>query len=498
MKISPSGMVAQDGAASNVFLSKASFTKRNVVIGLIILLAVIAIPAAMYLADIKGAAVFIGAAIAPLFIFAIIAYPRVGVITLLVLAYLLYALMKLELGIPLGTVVDGINVLLLFGIFLHQRRYKDWSMFKSPITGVIIAWMVYNLIEFLNPTAVSQMAWLYTVRSVAFVMVTYFIFVYNIRSRDFVKIVIKLWIGLAIAGALYGLKQEFIGFTDAEMAWLQSDPAIANLLFIDGHWRRFSFFADPVAFSYNMVAASLLCIGLLFGPYSIGKKIALACCAGLFLFAMVFSGTRGAYVLVPAAVSMIALLKFNRTVLIAAAIGAVFLVGLIMVPTSNTTIYRFQSAFRPSDDASFNLRKHNQKRIQPFIQSHPMGGGLGATGVWGTRFAPKSFLANFPPDSGYVRVAVEMGWIGLFLFCLLMFTILKTGINNYYRIKDPELKAVCMAMVLVIFAYNVGNYPQEALVQFPSNIYFYLATALITISYQLDRKEEYRTNIKNS
>ncbi|MCP6423416.1 hypothetical protein NL463_29335, partial [Klebsiella pneumoniae] len=63
----------------------------------------------------------------------------------------------------------------------------------------------------------------------------------------------------------------------------------------------------------------------------------------------------------------------------------------------------------------------NQKRIQPYILSHPIGGGLGATGVWGVRFAPYSFLANFPPDSGYVRVAVELGWIGLGIFCTLMF-----------------------------------------------------------------------------
>jgi len=80
-----------------------------------------------------------------------------------------------------------------------------------------------------------------------------------------------------------------------------------------------------------------------------------------------------------------------------------------------------------------------------------MGGGLGATGAWGQRFAPNSYLASFPPDSGYVRVAVELGWIGLFIFCLLMFTILKTGINNYYLIKDPELKTYCFAMTLMVF-----------------------------------------------
>jgi hypothetical protein len=64
--------------------------------------------------------------------------------------------------------------------------------------------------------------------------------------------------------------------------------------------------------------------------------------------------------------------------------------------------------------------------------------------------------------------------------------ILKTGINYYYRIRDPELKTYCLAMVLIVFAFNVGNYPQVALVQFPSNVYFYLVVALINILYRLD------------
>jgi putative inorganic carbon (hco3(-)) transporter len=194
-------------------------------------------------------------------------------------------------------------------------------------------------------------------------------------------------------------------------------------------------------------------------------------------------------VLPPVALILLSILKFNRQVMMAAIIGGIGMLILIFIPTSNPTIYRFQTAFRPSEDASFNVRKINQKRIQPFILTHPMGGGLGATGTWGQRFAPNSFLANFPPDSGYVRVAVEMGWIGLLLICVLMFIILRIGIINYYAIRDPELKSYCLAMVLIIFCYHIGNYPQEAIVQFPSNVYFYLVAALIVITKRIDDQQ---------
>jgi len=71
-----------------------------------------------------------------------------------------------------------------------------------------------------------------------------------------------------------------------------------------------------------------------------------------------------------------------------------------------------------------------------------------------------------------------------------MFLILKTGIQNYYRIKDMELKNYCLGMVLIVFALGIGNYPQEALVQYPNSIYFYLSVALINITMIIDQREQ--------
>jgi putative inorganic carbon (hco3(-)) transporter len=71
-----------------------------------------------------------------------------------------------------------------------------------------------------------------------------------------------------------------------------------------------------------------------------------------------------------------------------------------------------------------------------------------------------------------------------------MFTSLKTGIDSYYKIRDPELKTYCLAMVLIVFALNLGNYPQEALIQYPINILFCMALALINITALMDKKRK--------
>lgn len=425
-------------------------------------------------------------------IYAIVVYPEFGILILLIMAYLLFMLWRIGINGPVGIIMDAIQALLMIGILIRQKKERNWEILKGPLSTMILIWIGYNVLQVANPVTEARAAWIYTIRTVAIVLLSYFVFLYNIRSIKFIKLIFKIWLALSVFAALYALKQEYIGFSDHEEEYLHSDPAIAGLLFIGGHWRKFSIFSDPVSFAYNMAMSTIFCIALISGKSAQWKKVILGFLIALFQVASLYSGTRGANVLVPAALLLFAILNYNRKVLIFTCFAAVFLICLINVPTSNPNLARFQTAFHPNNDDSYNLRKANQKRIQPYILSHPIGGGLGATGTWGQRFAPNSFLANFPPDSGYIRVAVELGWVGLFIFCLMMFTALKTGINNYYLIKDPELKTYCLGMVLIIFAYNIANFPQEALVQFPSNVYFSLDMALLTVLFRLDKEKQER------
>jgi cell division protein FtsW (lipid II flippase) len=422
-------------------------------------------------------------------IYVILTQPQKGILVLLTLAYIVMFFSKLATDYPVGIVMDALVFLLVVSFFLKQKYIKDWSIFRGSISTVIIVWICYNVLEVINPAAESRSAWLYAVRPIAFITVSYFLFRFFIKDVQFIRTIFKLWICLSFVAAIYALKQEFFGFADFEMAAIKSDPLTASLYFIGNHWRKHSIFSDPVAFAYNMVISSILCFCLITGPMLRWKKIVLVLLGCLFIYSMLYSGTRGAYVLLPASFLLFAILKYNWKVMVTGLAILLVTIFLIFVPTSNYTLYRFQSAFKPGKDASYNLRLSNQKKIQPYIQSHPLGGGIGSTGVWGRRFSPNSYLAHFPPDSGYVRVAVELGWVGLFIFCTFMFIVLKTGIVNYFKIRDPELRSYCLAMVMIIFALHIGNYPQEALVQYPVNVYFYLAIALLSVTLKLDKEK---------
>ncbi len=426
---------------------------------------------------------------------ALVINPQFGILVYITLAYAIMFLLRLGITFPLGTLMDGMLALFILNFFIQQKIKPQWNMVAGPVSIWILIWIIYNFVEVANPAAESRLSWVYTVRTVAVVALSYFIFQFNIRSKAFIKVLLKWWIVLSMIGALYAFKQEFIGFFPFEEDYIHSE-GVPLLLFIAGHWRKFSIYSDPVTFAYNMAVAGLLCIALLTGPLKVYKKIILAIFCSIMLVAMIFSGTRGAFPLVPATLIIYAILNYSKKILLFVIIAGVFVVGLIFMPTSNQNILRFQTAFRPNEDMSYKARKINQARIKPFVWSHPIGGGLGATGEWGKKFAPNSYLANFPPDSGYVRVTVELGWIGLAIFCIMMFVILKTGINNYYRIRDPELKSYCLAGVMIIFAFNIANFPQEALVQFPSNVYFYLSIALMNVTYRIDQEQNLLADAK--
>ncbi|MFA6083048.1 O-antigen ligase family protein [Mucilaginibacter sp.] len=481
-----------------VFLSKKAFFNTPSTFNLILLL----LPVAIFIgAVIANGGIIAAGALMVLFIgipfvLGIIAYPLFGIAIFIIASFFInYAAKLVPENVPLGILMDAITYLLIFGFFLKKKYDDNWDYFKNPVSYLILAWLAYNLFEVINPASPSKLAWLYTVRTIGFLLLVFFVFVYHIRSVEYIRFLMKLWLLLALIAAISGFQQENIGLLSFERKWYYSNPDTLKLLFIQNHLRKVGIFSDPVTYSYNMVVAAVMCIIFAMGNISFNKKVLLWLAVPFFLLTMLYSGTRAAYILLPTAMVLLVILKFNKKILFFVTIAGLILGFLVVMPTGNPLIKRFQSAFNPSKDASYNVRVENQRKIKPYILAHPIGGGLGSVGVWGRKFAPNSMLAKFPPDSGYVRVAVEMGWIGLLLFCTLMFVILKTGINNYYLIKNPELKNYCLAMVLVIFVLNVGNSPQQALVQYPSNILFYLASALLIVTLRLDKEQrENETN----
>lgn len=390
-------------------------------------------------------------------------------------------------NIPFGTALDILLFISFFGILMHQVKDRRLDFAKSPISVWILVWVFYNLIQVLNPWAGSQMAWLYTVRSMAGLILFYFIACFAFTSLKTIKFTFKFMIGLAFLSALYGLKQEFFGFSDAEMAWLYADPERFQLIVQWSRMRIFSFFSDPTNYGIYMAYMGTLCFIMSTGPFKQMQRALLFTAGSCMFLAMAFAGSRTPFVLVPFGFLVYTMLTLSPRVIIVMLLGLVLGAGMVMKSTSNAVVYRIQSAFDPTkSDDTVKVRFDNQRMIQPFIHKHPFGAGLGSSGLWGKRFTPDSFLASFAHDSGFVRIAVELGWIGLILYCCFLFVAVRTAIFYYLRVKNPKIKAIYLGLTVMFFQLTLANYPQEAIVQLPTSIIFYVSLAMLVKLKEFD------------
>jgi O-antigen ligase len=133
------------------------------------------------------------------------------------------------------------------------------------------------------------------------------------------------------------------------------------------------------------------------------------------------------------------------------------------------------------------VRDVNRHFIQPYIYTHPIGGGIGTTGVLNL---PKNIghpLAGFPTDSGLLQIVLEQGWIGLILTCLTYFIILKQGVQSYYRTRNPEFKVIYLAITCCVFGFVFAQYAQVAIGQVPNGFLF---AGLVAILIRLNDMEK--------
>ncbi|MBI1193479.1 MAG: hypothetical protein GC205_09915 [Bacteroidetes bacterium] len=406
---------------------------------------------------------------------------RFGVMFLVTISYFILEFKKI-VDIPFGIFLDAGILLLFIAMVFRQAEDHDWKFANNSISWWVLGWIFFNILQVINPVAESREAWMYTVRGMAGTIVFYYVILYTLTEFSYLIRLLKLVIGLSFLAGLYSMYQEYFGLPPWEHRWMMSDIETYKLIYQAGRIRLFSFLSDPTTFGIMMAYMVVLCFTLFFGPWKRSTKAMLVVGGFIMLLGCFWSGTRTAYIVIPAGILFVTLLAIaKRQWKIVLLSGGMMMGGLflISIPTSNNTLYRFQTAFKPSEDKSYQVRLKTQARIKSIVQQHPFGGGLGSCGAWGKRFSPYTVFADIEPDSGYVRVAVELGWVGLILYMCMLFTAIVVGVKSVMRSRDPAIINLYMGLTGVIFALLVANYGQEAIILLPNSIVFYIVLAMV-------------------
>lgn len=392
-------------------------------------------------------------------------------------------------GFPVGVGSDILVISTFLGVY--TRRTIAMKLPPPPVFTILLILYAYIVLEFFNPFAHSFQGWYATFRKIIAEFLLLFIG-YNILTngliiRRFVKVLFLL---CTICG-IYGCIQQWHGLFGFELSWAMADEHRFGLMFIAGEFRKMSTFSDPTAFGVLMAASSVFFIILAIAQKSRRTKSVLYGGVLFMLLGMAYSGTRTANAMIVAGLAFFILLTFNKKgTRIFAVVGGFLFLAILYGPFNNPTISRFRTTFSGSDDESYKVRVVNRAFVQPYIRDHPIGGGLGTTGGVGMTYNPSHFLAGFPPDSGYLKYALEMGWIGLAIVCLVYFNIMRNAIRQYFAVADEGLKNLFAGCICFFFCFYVAQFAQDAMGQITDIVVYFPLVAITLRGKSLFSKDE--------
>jgi putative inorganic carbon (HCO3(-)) transporter len=420
-------------------------------------------------------------------------YPVVGYCICFILPFFMMLPNQMSNGtamVPTGLFPEYYSYLTLLGLLTHKRYRKEVtaSFWSTPIMISSIVMLAFLLLEFFNPNMFSKLGWFNFVRKqfsyTLFILISYIFF----NSREAIKFFVRFWIFIATVHVLYCLKQEYIGFFDFEYIWLISDEKRFALYVNDGMFRKWGLLSDPATAGILYACSTVLLVILGLRATKTYKRALYLMMAVVHFLATSYTGTRTATLMVIAGMAFYCVLTlYEKRTLIFSGFFGILILALLFAPIhDNVVINRLRSTFEGSKDPSAMARDINRRTVQPYVWSHPIGGGLNTCGQVGQLYNPGHYLSMIPPDSAYMQTMMEQGPIGLAILLIFYYVTLRTGIKYFYRVKDPHIQTLYVANLVAIFTMQVAQFSQQAIGQYPGVLYYYAALALMMKLHQFD------------
>lgn len=424
-------------------------------------------------------------------IFYLFKRPHFLLIIIFIINYIIMGICRYISGLAGGIVMDASLALILFILIVRTVFFPVdcWKRFNNPLTYLSLFWLIYCIIEILNPYTTIEL-WMTSVRGLGFYLFLFVVVTTALfkRYKD-LKQILCIWGILTIFAILKAVIQKFIGFDWAENHWLYAEDGAKTHIIYSGI-RYFSFFTDAANFGCSM-ALSMVVFSIS-ALYIKSKKlrvffIIIAILAG---YGMLISGTRTAlgipfigyttFILVSKRIKII----IGGTFLI---LSLFFFFNFTDIGQNNGDIRRMRTAFQGTEDASFNVRIENQKKMREFMPNHPFGIGIGKA----KHTDSKDHMYGLATDSSLIYVWIETGIVGLILFISIFLFVLGRGIYDIlFRIKNKELKGIMSALIAGLSGILIASYGNEVLQQFPTGPILYICMTFIMMGRYFDKEIE--------
>ncbi|SEB09356.1 O-antigen ligase family protein [Pedobacter hartonius] len=436
--------------------------------------------------ELIGPVVLIVLAAAVIFVLLVFRNPRVGFIAVVVWCFMLGLFGREVGGLPYGM---GIEILLLLTWISALVYYpkEEWVLMRNDLSLIFLIWFIINIFEVINPAGASVVGWAQEIRGVALypILIIPLSFVVLSKTKD-LDMFIRLILLLAFIAALNGIKQVHIGLFPGEARFLASPEGATHMIF--GKLRAFSFY-DAGQFGAFEAVFVLMAIVLALGSSKLWKKILLLGMAGTFGYAMLISGTRGAFFALVVAAFFAIILTKNFKILFAGSIVMVMFLFVLKFTSIGASVYsinRFRTALDPQDP-SLNVRFKTQQVLREYLISRPFGGGLGVLGAYSTN-NPGKFLSTIQPDSYWVKLWAMTGVVGLTIWFTMMMYVLGKCCGIIWKIQDKKLKVKLIAVFSASAGIFFCSYGNEVINNMPSLVVAFISFVLVYQAPGFDRQ----------
>lgn len=384
--------------------------------------------------------------------------------------------------------ISNILLIIIYNIILNNI---EWKRAFNILTLCSFIWMVYTILEVINPTGVFQ-AWILSrglvINAFLITIITALLF----TKYENIKILTFLFSVLTITAILKVLMQKNIGFDSAEMQWFNEGSNRSTHLLSTGT-RYFSFFTDAGNFGSNMGCACILFGLTALSTKKIMYKVYYIIVSLLSLYAMFLSGTRGAMIVPLGGIMLFTVISKNVKALTIGSLSLIFIYvffAFTMIGQGNSQIRRMRTAFNPTEDGSYNVRKENQKKLGIYLKNKPFGEGIGLSGVENQKISMR-FTTLIPHDSWYVKIWVETGIVGLTLYLAMIFITIGRGAwILMFKIKNIELKGILSGYLCGIFGLSLSAYGNAFWGQYPTYIFVFTGMTLVLCGKYFDNEIE--------
>ena len=394
----------------------------------------------------------------------------------------------IRLPFPMSLPNEMLEILLIVLAIIDVKN-AHFERLGNIMLFALLLWCGFCTLEVLNDTCnlgINVGAWYSGARMMAFQLLYCFI-VFSIYI-DHPNVLIKylcVWGVFALFAVFWVWKQQNIGFTQREFAWLYYGAGqVTHLLQARTLIRYWSVYSDAANFGIGIASTGVAFV--IFGITAKIKKIKyfFLIVGGACIWGMFPSGTRTAIACLMAGFMAYVFLSKSFKIAVPFTILFVFFAFILVftnIGNGNQQIRRMRSAFN-KNDASANTRTINQKTMKKYMKDAPWGIGIGM----GNENVPANNkfrrMATIAPDSEYVFIWLRTGVVGITLFLISTFIMLAGACwIVLFTLKSPSLRGIGAGFCCAFVSQQLGGYGNQVLMQFPNCLVFYGGLSIVYI-----------------